>query len=125
VKSLFLAASDLADPAERAAYLNRECGANAELRARVEALLRTNDASPLPEPQPVQTTGNYVPDASADANAGPAGKDEEAGTIIAGKPKPSSCPRTRGNPSGRRGSSFIWTANRTASERARGPNPSP
>ena len=25
-KSLFLAASDLSDPVERAAYLNRECG---------------------------------------------------------------------------------------------------
>ena len=47
-KSLFLAASDLADPAERAAYLDRECGGDAELRARVEALLRANDAAPLP-----------------------------------------------------------------------------
>jgi hypothetical protein len=47
-KSLFLAASDLADPAERATYLDRECGDDAELRARVEALLRVNDAAPLP-----------------------------------------------------------------------------
>ena len=47
-KSLFLAASELADPAERAAYLDRECGSDAELRARVEALLRANDAAPLP-----------------------------------------------------------------------------
>src|SRR6516164_3841090 len=39
VKSLFLEASELADPAERAAYLERECGADAELRRRVEALL--------------------------------------------------------------------------------------
>ncbi len=38
-KSLFLTASDLTDPAERAAYLERECGGDAELRARVEALL--------------------------------------------------------------------------------------
>ena len=38
-KSLFLTASDLTDPVERAAYLERECGGNAELRARVEALL--------------------------------------------------------------------------------------
>ena len=49
-KSLFLAASDLSDPAERAAYLDRECGDDAELRGRVEALLRANDASPLPPP---------------------------------------------------------------------------
>jgi serine/threonine protein kinase len=47
-KSLFLAASELADPAERAAYLERECGGDAELRARVEASLRANDAAPLP-----------------------------------------------------------------------------
>jgi serine/threonine protein kinase len=47
-KSLFLAASDLDDPAERAALLDRECGGDAELRAWVEALLRANDAAPLP-----------------------------------------------------------------------------
>ena len=47
-KSLFLAASDLADPAQRAAFLDRECGGDADLRARVEALLRANDAAPLP-----------------------------------------------------------------------------
>ena len=42
-KSLFLNASELADPAERAAYLERECGGDAELRARVEALLAADD----------------------------------------------------------------------------------
>jgi serine/threonine protein kinase len=47
-KSLFLAASDLADLAERGAFLDRECGGDAELRARVDALLRANDAAPLP-----------------------------------------------------------------------------
>ena len=51
-KSLFLDASDLADPAERAAYLDRECGGDAELRARVEALLAADDrAGPFPEPE--------------------------------------------------------------------------
>src|SRR6516164_10129352 len=43
VKSLFLEASELADPAERAAYLEHECGADAELRQRVEALLAADD----------------------------------------------------------------------------------
>ncbi len=38
-KSLFLNASELADPAAHVAYLERECGGDAELRARVEALL--------------------------------------------------------------------------------------
>jgi WD40 repeat protein/serine/threonine protein kinase/gas vesicle protein len=73
-KSLFLKASDLADPAERAAYLERECGGDAELRGRVEALLRANDAAPLPpaeesgatvdsQPQPglPERTGEYTP----------------------------------------------------------------
>jgi hypothetical protein len=52
-KSLFLAASELADPAARAAYLDRECGGNAELRERVEALLRA-DADEPSRPGPTQ-----------------------------------------------------------------------
>ena len=49
-KMLFLHASDLADPAERAAYLDLECGDAAELRGRVEALLAANGPSgPVPE----------------------------------------------------------------------------
>jgi serine/threonine protein kinase len=57
VKSLFLAAADLADPAARAAFLDRECGGDA-LRQRVEALLQadapapTADHPPTTEPQP-------------------------------------------------------------------------
>src|SRR6516162_581376 len=42
-KNLFLAASDLSDPAERTAYLERECGGDAELRQRVVALLAAHD----------------------------------------------------------------------------------
>src|SRR5580704_15856935 len=61
-KSLFLAASDLSDPAERAAYLDRECGGDAELRGRVEALLRANDAAPLPPAEREEGTSAHVPD---------------------------------------------------------------
>ena len=43
VKSLFLQASELAGLAERAAYLERECGGDAELRQRVVALLAAHD----------------------------------------------------------------------------------
>ena len=58
-KSLFLEASDLASPEERAAYLDRECGGDAELRARVEALLAADDgAGPIREPD---TTGVSEP----------------------------------------------------------------
>jgi WD40 repeat protein len=41
-KALFLRASDIVDPAERAAYLDRECGGDAKLRGRVEALLKAH-----------------------------------------------------------------------------------
>src|SRR5881396_503164 len=89
VKSLFLAASDLADLAERAAYLDRECGGDAELRDRVEALLRANDAAPLPpepdaqardgtnahDPDPLPETEDY-----GDPTA-------RVGSILAGKHK--------------------------------------
>jgi serine/threonine protein kinase len=87
-KTLFLAASDQADPAERAAYLERECGGDAELRARVEALLRANDAAPLPVPEPKQTIGPSVPDARAELPTDDRpGKDERVGAVIAGKYK--------------------------------------
>src|SRR5262245_40988997 len=43
VQNVFLAAADLADPAERAACLDRECAGDTALRSRVEALLRAVD----------------------------------------------------------------------------------
>ena len=61
-KTLFLIASDLSDPAERAAYLDHECGEDAELRARVEVLLRANDASPLPPPATEDATIDSDPE---------------------------------------------------------------
>jgi WD40 repeat protein/serine/threonine protein kinase len=60
-KSLFLAASEIANPAERAAYLDRECGSDAELRARVAALLRANDAAPLAPDGPTEATQTHGP----------------------------------------------------------------
>src|ERR1700752_3171684 len=38
-EQVFLAALELADPAERAAYLDRACGRDVELRRQVEKLL--------------------------------------------------------------------------------------
>jgi serine/threonine protein kinase len=43
VQSAFLAAIEAPDLADRAAILDRECGTDAELRRRVEALLRAHD----------------------------------------------------------------------------------
>jgi serine/threonine protein kinase len=60
VQSVFQTVAEL-PPAERAAVLERECGDDAELRRRVEALLRAHDDSgelPAAEPEP---TGAYVP----------------------------------------------------------------
>jgi tetratricopeptide (TPR) repeat protein len=75
-KSLFLNASDLADPVERAAYLERECGGDAELRGRVEALLRANDAAPLP------------PAASADATVDSGARDQDLDVTGTHTPQP-------------------------------------
>jgi serine/threonine protein kinase/tetratricopeptide (TPR) repeat protein len=82
-KSLFLAASDLDDPAERAAYLDRECGGDVALQARVAALLRANDAAPLP------VTGEGTVD-SADGQPEPedyADPSARVGAVLAGKYK--------------------------------------
>ena len=88
-KSLFLAASEIADPAERAAYLDRECGEDAEIRARVEALLRANDASPLPESGPVEATRDYPSGASAGSAISDAARNRDlarAGSMAMGSP---------------------------------------
>ena len=83
VKSLFLAASNLHDSEERAAYLERECGDDAELRARVAALLGANDAAPLP----------VAPEATVDSADGQPETEDYAdptacvGAILAGKYK--------------------------------------
>src|SRR5262249_27928113 len=45
VQSLFLAAVEAGTPAARAVLLEQQCGTDAELRQRVEALLRAHDES--------------------------------------------------------------------------------
>ena len=41
-EALFLAAAEIAEPPERAAFLDRECGDDHGLRERVEALLASH-----------------------------------------------------------------------------------
>jgi hypothetical protein len=82
-KSLFLAASDRADPAERAAFLDHECGGDAELRARVEALLRANDAAPLPV-APEATVDSAPRQPETEDYGGPTAR---VGALLAGKYK--------------------------------------
>jgi serine/threonine protein kinase len=82
VKSLFLAAAELADPAERAAYLDRECGGDHALRQRVEALLRADaavaalppEASSMPPAALLAPTADHPPSA-----------EPQPGTVIAAK----------------------------------------
>jgi tRNA A-37 threonylcarbamoyl transferase component Bud32 len=73
VKSLFLVAADMAEPAERAAYLARECGDDDALRARVESLLKADDALP--------------PQGDAARKAAPEDPDPYIGQTIAGRYK--------------------------------------
>src|SRR6516162_7934058 len=62
VQSLFLAAVEAGTPAARAALLERECGADAELRQRVEALLRAHDESGSFLDEPVSAFDDTVDD---------------------------------------------------------------
>lgn len=50
-KELFAQALDLADPAEREAFLDRECGADTTLRPRLDALLAARDVTTAFLPQ--------------------------------------------------------------------------
>src|SRR5262245_60845855 len=45
LKAIFLSAAEIESPAERAAFLQRECGNDAELRRKLEALLHAHDDS--------------------------------------------------------------------------------
>src|SRR5262245_61732752 len=100
-RTVFLAALDIADPAERIDYLDRACAGDAALRAQVETLLAAHaragsfldvpaveqvaraarpPADPLPPP-PLPTlgergrgegaTGSFPPDPHAAANPAP------------------------------------------------------
>lgn len=64
--------------------MGREYAVDAELRARVEALLRANDASPIPPPESGgAATAKFGTDEPATAIF--PGKDEHIGAILAGK----------------------------------------
>src|SRR6266542_3205739 len=90
LKELFLAALALA-PAARAAWLERECAQDAQLRQRVELMLVAHEtpqslldrvAPPAPPPEPA--TGAL---AHAEAERASPAEPEEPGTVLAGKYK--------------------------------------
>src|SRR3954469_20715521 len=79
VKELFSAALDLPDPAVRAAFLDAQCGADAELRQRLELLLVAHDApaSALERPLAAEHTGAHTSGERLTTK-------ETPGTLIAG-----------------------------------------
>jgi serine/threonine protein kinase/Flp pilus assembly protein TadD len=77
VQAVFLALMDVTDPNERAAALQRECGGDADLRRRVQALLVTHDQSAELPP---------VPQQALDATTSPPDL-HRPGMIIAGRYK--------------------------------------
>ena len=58
VQSVFLAAVEINDPSRRSTMLDRRCGDDAELRKRVESLLRAHDE---PDDLPPVLLGLRVP----------------------------------------------------------------
>ncbi|MBL8824627.1 MAG: tetratricopeptide repeat protein [Planctomycetia bacterium] len=76
VKELFGAALDIPETAARNAYLDRECGDNAELRQRLDALLKAHESPASVVMQPLAGEGTVAYAAS-----------EKPGTLVAGRYK--------------------------------------
>jgi serine/threonine protein kinase/tetratricopeptide (TPR) repeat protein len=95
VKELFVALLDLPDAQARQAFLERECGDDAELRQRLEALLlaHENPASALERPMAAVEPPAIPPAEKSPAAPGLGetsfyhGPGEDVGSIIAGKYK--------------------------------------
>jgi serine/threonine protein kinase len=102
VKEIFLEAADLSDESARAAYLDKACGADAGVRERVEALLRSHDpegsflgtpAAVVPDPEPAATQvviGNPDPGVAAarTASGENGASDDEPLTFLAPPTRP-------------------------------------
>src|SRR5262245_36819520 len=82
---LFAAAIAIADPVARAAFLDQECSSQPDLRVRLDRLLaahfRPNPVLDQPGPEHTGPAGGPVAGPTGDYPA----KDEQAGTVIAGK----------------------------------------
>ena len=77
IEALFQAALAAADPAQQTAILDRECGADAELRQQVEALLKEHDAPTSVIQRSLKTANESAPP-SPDATAFSSPPDDRA-----------------------------------------------
>jgi hypothetical protein len=78
-ESLFATALSLATDAQRAAYLDSECGGDPELRAQVEALLHDRSAG--------RKSANQARSSDTEPPSFPVSAREHAGAVIAGRYK--------------------------------------
>jgi serine/threonine protein kinase len=89
-RELFVAALHLTDPVARAAFLDQACGADRSLRDRIDSLLGEHDKmgsfleAPAGDSADPSATATFGADPAGPAADDP-GKDEQAGTVIAGK----------------------------------------
>jgi WD40 repeat protein/serine/threonine protein kinase/tetratricopeptide (TPR) repeat protein len=82
---IFTNALNVADPAERAAYLNAACAGAPELRTAVEALLRAQASDPGFLEQPAASLADTADGPAATATAAPPA--ERPGLVLAGRYK--------------------------------------
>src|SRR4051794_27152072 len=78
-RDLFVAALQITDRAERSAWLDRECGGDATLRRRVEALLAALDGAGSPRDSPAFARGATAGPTGQDAAAAAAGQEPSPG----------------------------------------------
>jgi serine/threonine protein kinase/tetratricopeptide (TPR) repeat protein len=81
LKELFLAASEMPSAAERAAFLDRECGTDVELRRKLDVLLRAHDDSGGFLAQPADAPA-VTADSSVGGSEGDSTGSEAVGTVI-------------------------------------------
>jgi hypothetical protein len=79
VKELFIAALDLPDPQARQAFLERECGADTDLRQRLAVLLKAHEEPASALDRPLAAGGP--------ATASYRGSTEDVGAVLAGRYK--------------------------------------
>src|SRR6516162_9948883 len=87
VKELFVAALDFNEPQARAAFLERECTGDAELRQRVDMLLQAHDQPFAALDQPLAAVPRVYPVASKLRVALPSEPAEKPGVAVAGRYK--------------------------------------